>query len=69
MVLNQFCQLSMELIKNYYELYLFEKKPQKPSAFWATFSFFKKVEGGGGWVEKLARHNPINPSNRLCIGC
>ena len=32
------------------------------------FLFLKKVEGGGGWVEKLARHNPIDPSNRLCIG-
>ena len=28
--------------------------------------FFKKVEGGGGWVEKLAVAMPIN---RLCIGC
>ena len=26
MVLNQFCQLSMELIKNYYELSIFENK-------------------------------------------
>ena len=24
----------------------------------------KKVEGGGGWVDILARHRPIN---RLCI--
>ena len=29
MVLNQFCQLSMELIKNYYELSIFDKKTSK----------------------------------------
>ena len=32
MVLNQFCQLSMELIKNYYELSIWEKTPPTPSA-------------------------------------
>ena len=50
MALNQICQQSMELINNYYELSIFEKKHQKPSAFWATFSFLKRWRVGvGGW--------------------
>ena len=56
MVLNQCCQLSMELIKTYYELSIFggEKTSTAECEMSHIFLFFykKKVEGGGGWMEK-----------------
>ena len=55
MVLNQFCQLSMELIKNYYELSILENNPPTPSAKWSTCSSFFKVEGVGGVCGKFSK--------------
>ena len=74
MVLNQCCQLSMELIKTYYELSIFFWEKNFNGRVWNEphFPFFfkkKKGGGGGGGDGKIASPKPINPINRLCIGC